>query len=143
MTRSQYQSRIAEKTCEKGWKQLDDSCYFLTVVKTTWAKTRDSCLKKGADLAVITSERKQIFLTAISGASTYRRYWIGLHDMHEEGTWTWIDGTHYETSYKRWIKGEPNDWEQGEDCALLQAFGEWNDISCDYEDAYGICEKRL
>ncbi|XP_066445591.1 hepatic lectin-like [Eleutherodactylus coqui] len=134
---------IKKKTCEKGWKQADGSCYYITGVKATWAKTRDSCLKKGADLAVITSKREQAFLGFLSDASSYRFYWIGLHDMDEEGTWTWVDGSNYETSYKRWSDDQPDDWQDGEDCVHLRAFGEWNDISCDYEGAYGICEKKL
>ncbi|XP_066446161.1 hepatic lectin-like [Eleutherodactylus coqui] len=134
---------LKKKTCEKGWKQLDDSCYSLTVVKATWSKTRASCLKKGADLAVITSEREQIFLATLSDASSYKRYWIGLHDMDEEGTWTWIDGTNYETSYKHWKTGQPNDWQDSEDCAHLWTSADWNDHDCDASDAYGICEKKL
>ncbi|KAG9469826.1 hypothetical protein GDO78_019567 [Eleutherodactylus coqui] len=134
---------FSEKTCEKGWKQADGSCYYITGVKATWAKTRDSCLKKGADLAVITSKREQIFLVSISDVSYDKHYWIGLHDMDEEGTWTWVDGTNYETSYKSWGIGEPDDWEDAEDCVYLWAFGVWNDVSCDYEDHYGICEKKL
>ncbi|XP_066446157.1 lactose-binding lectin l-2-like [Eleutherodactylus coqui] len=134
---------LKKKTCEDGWKQLDDSCYSSTVVKATWSQTRDSCLKKGADLASITSEREQLFLVSISGASSYKHCWIGLHDMDEEGTWTWVDGSNYETSYKRWGNEQPDDWEDAEDCVHLRAFGEWNDISCDYEGAYGICEKKL
>ncbi|XP_069802337.1 hepatic lectin-like isoform X2 [Dendropsophus ebraccatus] len=135
--------RAKEKTCEAGWKQFDDSCYSLTVFKASWMKTRSSCLKKGADLAVITSEREQIFLRTFSDASTSKRYWIGLHDMDEEGSWTWVDGTDYETSYKKWKKGEPNDHDEGEDCVHLWSFGEWNDVHCPYDNAYGICEKNL
>ncbi|XP_066449642.1 CD209 antigen-like protein A isoform X3 [Eleutherodactylus coqui] len=93
---------LKEKTCEDGWKKLDDSCYSFTVVEATWSQTRDSCLKKGADLASITSEREQIFLVSISDVSYDKHYWIGLHDMDEEGTWTWVDGTNYETSYNLW-----------------------------------------
>ncbi|KAG8574059.1 hypothetical protein GDO81_009020 [Engystomops pustulosus] len=134
---------LKKKTCEDGWKQFDDSCYSLTVFKAAWAKIRKSCLKKGADLTVITSAREQIFLTSYSGSSSFKRYWIGLHDMDEEGNWMWIDGSDYKTSYQNWKKGEPNDNDDDEDCAHLWTSGEWNDIPCDYDDAYGICEKKL
>ncbi|XP_073510242.1 hepatic lectin-like isoform X2 [Phyllobates terribilis] len=133
---------VKKKTCETGWKQFGDSCYFLTKVKTSWSKTRTSCISKEADLAVITSSSEQLFLSTFSEASMSKRYWIGLHDMDEEGYWIWIDGTDYETSYQHWKKGEPNNNDDDEDCAHLWTFGEWNDVPCDYQ-AYGICEKEL
>ncbi|XP_066449643.1 histone-lysine N-methyltransferase SETMAR-like [Eleutherodactylus coqui] len=46
-------------------------------------------------------------------------------------------------SGESWGIGEPDDWEDAEDCVYLWAFGVWNDVSCDYEDHYGICEKKL
>ncbi|XP_066449641.1 CD209 antigen-like protein A isoform X2 [Eleutherodactylus coqui] len=58
---------LKEKTCEDGWKKLDDSCYSFTVVEATWSQTRDSCLKKGADLASITSEREQYGVLVMNG----------------------------------------------------------------------------
>ncbi|XP_075711553.1 hepatic lectin-like [Rhinoderma darwinii] len=139
----QLHTSVKKKTCEAGWKQFDDSCYSLTVFKAEWSKIRNSCLKKGADLAVITSNREQVFLTSYSDASSAKRYWIGLHDMDDEGTWIWVDGTDYQTSYQHWKKGEPNNYEENEDCAHLWSFGEWNDVPCNYENAYGICEKKL
>ncbi|XP_066445595.1 hepatic lectin-like [Eleutherodactylus coqui] len=132
---------LMEKTCEDGWK-FDDSCYYVTTVQANWQKTRNSCLKKGADLASVTTEREQIFLTALSTSSAYRRVWIGLHDMDEEDSWTWVDGSNYETSYKLWAEGQPDDWDYREDCVHLWTSGQWNDHPCHYEH-YGICEKKL
>ncbi|XP_056425115.1 hepatic lectin-like [Hyla sarda] len=143
MDMDQLHTSLKKKTCEVGWKQFEESCYFLTVTRTSWSKTRSLCLKKEADLASVTSEREQIFLKTYSDASSSKRFWIGLHDMDEEGSWIWVDGTDYETSYKSWKKGEPNDMLGDEDCAHLWSFGEWNDVPCTYEDAYGICEKKL
>lgn len=137
----QLHMSVKKKTCETGWKKFEDSCYYLTVFKDSWSKVRSSCLKKEADLAVITNEREQIFLKSFSGASSSKRYWIGLHDMDDEGTWIWVDGTRL--SYQGWKSGEPNDYEENEDCAHLWTFGEWNDAPCDDDNAYGICQKNL
>ncbi|KAM3926804.1 hepatic lectin-like [Leptodactylus fuscus] len=134
--------RGKEKTCEAGWKKFDTSCYYLTIVKDEWSKTRSTCLAKEADLAVVTSDREQIFLSSYSGASSSKWYWIGLHDMEDEGTWIWVDGTNFETSYKHWKKGEPNNYQDNEHCGHFWSSGEWNDAPCDSE-AYGICEKKL
>ncbi|XP_075129095.1 hepatic lectin-like [Leptodactylus fuscus] len=133
---------VKKKTCEAGWKKFDTSCYYLTIVKDEWSKTRSTCLAKEADLAVVTSDREQIFLSSYSGASSSKWYWIGLHDMEDEGTWIWVDGTNFETSYKHWKKGEPNNYQDNEHCGHFWSSGEWNDAPCDSE-AYGICEKKL
>ncbi|XP_063787580.1 hepatic lectin-like isoform X2 [Pseudophryne corroboree] len=132
-----------EKSCDPGWLQFDGSCYYLTLSKSNWNKSRSVCIKKGADLAVITSEREQNFLTTKSAANYGKRFWIGLHDAIEEGVWIWVDGTNYEASYTSWKEGEPNDHFGDEDCVHLWTAGEWNDVYCTYDDSYAICEKKL
>ncbi|XP_075049902.1 hepatic lectin-like [Mixophyes fleayi] len=139
----QLKTSVKKKPCEVGWLHFDDSCYYLSLVKSNWQKARDGCIKKEADLAVITSEREQIFLNAKSNAGVIRRFWIGLHDIDEEGAWTWVDGSNYETSYKFWKEGEPNDHLEGEDCGHMWTNGEWNDVPCTYDQCYAICEKKL
>ncbi|CAH2330250.1 Hypothetical predicted protein, partial [Pelobates cultripes] len=71
------------------------------------------------------------------------RHWIGLNDIEDEGTWTWIDGANYSASVQFWKKGEPNDYGKNEDCALLHTTGEWNDMPCTFTDSYAICERKL
>ncbi|XP_063785890.1 hepatic lectin-like [Pseudophryne corroboree] len=134
---------VSEQSCEPDWLQFDGSCYYLSLVKSDWHKARSACTKKGADLAVITSEREQIFLTTKSAASPSRLFWIGLHDSTDEGAWEWVDGTNYESSYKSWKEGEPNDHYGDEDCAHMWTAGEWNDALCSNGQRYAICEKKL
>uniref|UniRef100_A0A669BTS9 C-type lectin domain family 4 member M n=1 Tax=Oreochromis niloticus TaxID=8128 RepID=A0A669BTS9_ORENI len=68
-------------------------------------------------------------------------FWIGLRDVHEEGTWKWWDGTLLAEGY--WNDGEPND-HNNEDCAALYPkanfYKSWNDVKCDAQMKW-ICEK--
>lgn len=68
-------------------------------------------------------------------------FWIGLRDVHEEGTWRWLDGTRLVEGY--WKDGEPNDV-NSEDCATVYPkenfFKAWNDNSCEVKHKW-ICEK--
>ncbi|XP_053318832.1 hepatic lectin-like isoform X2 [Spea bombifrons] len=130
----------AKASCEKNWIQFDGSCYYIHLRKSTWMNARSVCKTKGSDLVVITSEEEQHFLM-INTNGKDQRFWIGLHDMDDEGTWTWVDGTDYEKSYKFWMKGQPNDYKLNEDCAHLWRNGEWNDSHCT-DDCYAICEKK-
>ncbi|XP_035922138.1 asialoglycoprotein receptor 2 isoform X2 [Halichoerus grypus] len=71
--------------------------------------------------------------------------WIGLTDS--EGTWKWVDGTDYQQSYKNWAATQPDDWQGhevggGEDCAVVQANGRWNDNFCKQVQRW-VCEMRL
>ena len=40
-----------------------------------------------------------------------------------------------------WRQGEPNNWDYGEDCAVLGGEGGWNDLKC--EPIGGLGWKRL
>ncbi|KAM5171809.1 C-type mannose receptor 2-like [Mantella aurantiaca] len=140
-TRMKLVERDAKKatTCETGWQKFQDSCYYFTSVKSNWMKARSTCISKHADLAVITSDEEQKFVSRQTGSIPH---WIGLNDIEEEGKWTWVDGTDYTSSYKSWMPGEPNDTENNEDCAHLWD-GRWNDKKCTHSDFMALCEKKL
>uniref|UniRef100_A0A8C5PHP6 C-type lectin domain-containing protein n=1 Tax=Leptobrachium leishanense TaxID=445787 RepID=A0A8C5PHP6_9ANUR len=137
----QMEKASYKETCEKGWLLFKNYCYYITSTQTDWMKARSFCIKKGSDLVVITSQEEQLYLMSI--ANMINRYWIGLNDEEEEGTWTWVDGTDYKTSFKFWKKGEPNDYMTKEDCAHLWIDGEWNDVHCTFDRCYAICERKL
>uniref|UniRef100_F7CSY8 C-type lectin domain family 4 member E n=1 Tax=Xenopus tropicalis TaxID=8364 RepID=F7CSY8_XENTR len=133
-----------KEACDSAWIQFEDSCYYITTKKTNWQKARSFCVQEGGDLVVVNSEKEQKFLKEKSGVSNLKRFWIGLSDIEEEGTWTWVDGTDYSTSYQFWKKGEPNDHLTNEDCAhLWNPTGEWNDVHCTFQEPYAICEKKV
>lgn len=127
-------------TCEIGWQQFQTSCYFLTSRKSNWMKARSTCVSKHADLAVITSEGEQKFLSGKTGSNPH---WIGLTDNEEEGKWTWLDGTDYASSYKSWMPNEPNDDNKNEDCAHMWTNGNWNDKKCSHDEFFAVCEKKI
>ena len=101
-------------------------------------------------------------MVELAAASHLERFWIGLHDWHEEAScdetgFIWWDGT--PTDFESWAEGEPNDWVQrgwrggaancegrgdgsGEDCVeVYVSEGRWNDISCEAQRAFvcGTC----
>ncbi|XP_068128329.1 hepatic lectin-like isoform X2 [Hyperolius riggenbachi] len=131
------------KTCETGWTQFQNRCYFAGKDKCDWTAARKLCVQKGSDLVVIDNNKEQIFLTGKLSPAAFRRFWIGLHDLDVEGQWKWVDGTDYENSLKFWDEGEPNDHDEGEDCAHLWTNGLWNDVPCTYDNCYPLCEKSL
>ncbi|KAG7325900.1 hypothetical protein KOW79_010825 [Hemibagrus wyckioides] len=112
--------------------------YFVTK-HTRWNEARQECRSKGADLVIINSQEEQEFLSQMFSGEA----WIGLSDSAEEGKWMWVDGTKMTTGF--WWQGEPNDYEQKEDCAATGSrhakakVTTWADYSCETE-LNAICE---
>ncbi|XP_070297327.1 C-type lectin domain family 4 member M-like [Salvelinus sp. IW2-2015] len=130
-----------KQTCPEGWQKFESSWYFLSTEKKTWEKSRQDCLERGADLVIINSDKEQTFLVNLK-----KRFWIGLTDSVNEGTWKWVDGTLLTTRY--WYAKQPdNAGPNGdEDCAEIHEdqspLKSWNDMSCDSKLNW-ICEKVI
>uniref|UniRef100_A0A4W5K3H9 C-type lectin domain-containing protein n=1 Tax=Hucho hucho TaxID=62062 RepID=A0A4W5K3H9_9TELE len=132
-----------KKTCSEGWQKFESSWYFLSNETKIWNKSREDCLKRGADLVIINSDKEQEFLFNLNKA-----VWIGLTDSVTEGTWIWVDGTPL-TTPRYWSPHQPDNGdgkpEYGEeDCVEIHKDQSprtsWNDISCNSKLNW-ICEK--
>ncbi|XP_052002345.1 killer cell lectin-like receptor subfamily B member 1B allele B isoform X2 [Xyrauchen texanus] len=120
--------------CGRDWLHFEDSCYFLSQDRLNWQKSREECQKKGGDLAIITNERVQMYLTEKGKL----HYWIGLNHV---GTnqWEWINNNVLTVRY--W-----GDVSSSGDCALLATneppAQSWHRSSCRMYLQY-ICQKSL
>uniref|UniRef100_A0A673W8E4 C-type lectin domain-containing protein n=1 Tax=Salmo trutta TaxID=8032 RepID=A0A673W8E4_SALTR len=43
-----------------SWQKFESSWYFLSTEMKTWKESREDCLKRGADLVIINSEKEQV-----------------------------------------------------------------------------------
>ncbi|KAG2466118.1 MRC1 protein, partial [Polypterus senegalus] len=70
-------------------------------------------------------------------------YWIGLNDVASEGQWEWSDGSPYLEEVQYWRPGQPDNWQDDEDCIEITGldYGRWNDAFCTKSDQY-ICKKQ-
>ncbi|KAK2903172.1 hypothetical protein QQF64_009912 [Cirrhinus molitorella] len=75
--------------CGKGWLRFENTCYFLSHNRLSWQQSREECQRKGGDLAVITNERVQMYL---SKKKDNLHYWIGLN-LVGTNEWMWINNT--------------------------------------------------
>ncbi|XP_019204169.1 CD209 antigen-like protein 2 [Oreochromis niloticus] len=148
-TMRSYLSMLSDgcKHCPAGWILMNSVCYYFPLKSNevkTWKESRDFCQLQGGDLIIIDSrdeENTTVNYLKNYEAHTVMRFWIGLTDVHEEGTWKWWDGTLLAEGY--WNDGEPND-HNNEDCAALYPkanfYKSWNDVKCDAQMKW-ICEK--
>ncbi|XP_054431762.1 C-type lectin domain family 10 member A [Pteronotus mesoamericanus] len=133
----------SQKTCcPVNWLEHEGSCYWFSRTGKPWPEAERYCQLQNAHLVVVGSWEEQNFVQKHLG-SFYT--WMGLSDP--EGTWKWVDGTDYETNFKNWKPGQPDDWQGhglggGEDCAHFHPDGRWNDDVCQ-RPYHWICEASL
>ena len=92
----------------------------------TWVGADNACKRAGLQLATVQSAAQNALVrTAADG----NQVWIGGTDAASEGTWVWSP-TNTPMSYTNWYPGEPNNWENNEDCLIFDSSGKWNDVPC-------------
>jgi hypothetical protein len=92
----------------------------------SWTNAESKAVALGGHLVTINDAAEEAWLRTTFGSGT--RYWIGFTDEAVEGTWVWASGE--PVTYTHWNQGEPNDWGNGEDYALMNwdtGTGAWND----------------
>ncbi|XP_069768302.1 C-type lectin domain family 4 member A-like isoform X2 [Narcine bancroftii] len=119
------------RICEPGWVLFRRNCYLFVNESQSWEESRKHCKEQGGHLAVVSSEKVQMFLANHSGGLPR---WIGLTDLLTEGTWVWMDGTPVIDSSVFWARRQPDDplagsLDSGQDCGLLRG-RRWFDEDC-------------
>eukprot|EP00392_Amoebophrya_sp_AT5.2_P019048 g19740.t1 len=126
-----------------GWRCADGIAYKYfsrdhNGKPLNFADAEDFCNRYGATLATIQTDFQNYdALTSLVGK---RWPYIGANDRKKEGRFVWTsDGKKVEKKF--WNRGEPNNWNKREDCAVRRARnGKWNDINCSRKRDF-VCSK--
>jgi len=65
-------------------------------------------------------------------------FWIGLTDRETEGVFVW-ESDKSVAAYTDWISGNPDNYNDIEDCVHIQTGEKWNDINCNSK-LYPLCQ---
>ena len=117
-----------------------------------WDRSKKICNEQfGYNLVSIESREERNFLNQIIQTNKSIEYFIGLRKDTSTGVWRFLsDNSTVNVSNRGhwpWAKGEPNNGNSKENCALmyrdyLNNFGRYNDIRCTLRKAEAgfICE---
>lgn len=120
--------------------------YAVCETPFNWGGARTACRVAALmmDLVIINDEAEntavdKLVTDLIGPAGTA---WLGANDAPPlpDGEWRWRDGTQFWMGaasgsavgglYSNWATGQPDDAGGAEDCAQMNAGGEWNDLPC-------------
>ncbi|XP_046329421.1 perlucin-like [Haliotis rufescens] len=135
------------RQCRQDWElgNGEKSCYKVVKLQTSWAQAYMWCTVLRSHLADITSQFEQDSVADIlktKYSDYYEQFWIDLSDMSTEGDWRLMT-FNQNTTFTPWIQGQPNNYDQAENCAHINAKPErnfmWNDHNCQAQLNF-ICE---
>ncbi|KAF3848642.1 hypothetical protein F7725_015139 [Dissostichus mawsoni] len=95
---------------------FNDRCYKYIATHLTWAESELQCLSEGANLVSIHSQAENEFVRSLikNFDPAERSTWIGLSDLHKEGSWLWSDGCLEKFVF--WDAGQPDNGLGKEHC---------------------------
>lgn len=99
--------------------------YTLYVAKMTWQQAKEWCEENDGYLAsIVDADEQKNIEKLLSGYEGY--YWLGGERVSND-SFGWI--TNEPWSYSNWNDGEPNNYENSEDCVGIYPNYLWNDYS--------------
>ncbi|KAM9712648.1 macrophage mannose receptor 1 isoform 1-T1 [Menidia menidia] len=138
--------------CAPGWLGFHGKCYkFISEEgKLDWKEARTRCHNEGGNLASVTSEKEQSFLT-MQMLYYSEDFWIGMNDVNWEMHFVWTDGRG--VSYTNWAKGQPTSGRESYltneefDCVVMEGSttaqkGQWKVEDCSSKSGF-ICKKNV
>ncbi|HYD02478.1 MAG TPA: GC-type dockerin domain-anchored protein [Phycisphaerales bacterium] len=118
--------------------------YYL-LEPSSWTEAEARAVELGGHLATVRNDEENLFIftevRSAAGGPGFRRLWIGLNDVAEEGTFVWSSGE--PVTYTNWGGGEPNNANGTEHYVQIPWFSQaWNDNSDLPTDdpVYGVVE---
>ena len=113
----------------------------------TFDEAQEFCQSKKSKMVEIESEEENsVIIQELSKLSMQNIFYrIGLSDAAEEGDWEWTSSGKNPV-FTNWRLNEPNNYGNGENCAILGIQGKWNEYECNTrsfnkDSIYALCEK--
>jgi len=135
---SAHFSALPSPAAVAGIKETDSKVYLLVKEEKRYSDAEVYCQGRGGHLAMPKDEGANAAIAGYITDAGLNRVYIGIHDTHQEGVFTYVDLSAM-TTFSKWRKGEPNNAYDDEDCVEMVASGEWTDVACN-PTMYFVCE---
>ncbi|GFR64045.1 macrophage mannose receptor 1-like [Elysia marginata] len=104
-----------------SWTIYNNNCYYVSAISgdtatASWFEARLACMDMGADLASISGDDENGYITSVISAHPQNAFWIGLNELDLD-SYKWTDMQ--PLSYVNWAKNEPNDAYGAEKCVEI------------------------
>lgn len=101
--------------------QANGHIYYL-LANSTWTEAEAKAVTLGGHLATINdaAENNWVLSTFANYGGAAHSLWIGFNDVQQEGTFGWSSGE--PVSYTRWLSGEPNNANGGENYVIIEGY---------------------
>jgi len=127
--------------CPDGWVSHQGRCYIYLHEQINWFLAQDTCGYLKAKLVELETEEENKYVSELVQSRGVNKAWIGLHDIAEEGYWTWTSNRE-SPNPTHWANHQPNDQDHMADCAAIQpATALWADYNCQDDTFPYVCEK--
>nr|XP_060625019.1 mannose-binding protein-like [Anolis sagrei ordinatus]XP_060625020.1 mannose-binding protein-like [Anolis sagrei ordinatus]XP_060625021.1 mannose-binding protein-like [Anolis sagrei ordinatus]XP_060625022.1 mannose-binding protein-like [Anolis sagrei ordinatus]XP_060625023.1 mannose-binding protein-like [Anolis sagrei ordinatus]XP_060625024.1 mannose-binding protein-like [Anolis sagrei ordinatus] len=120
----------------QGAVSVGEKIFVSTGQQESFFKGRDLCASAGGKLASPKNEAENRALTEMV-KKNYKYAFLGINDIQTEGTFVDLNGA--PLRYTNWKSGEPNDYNDNEDCVIVLDNQLWNDFNCEHKSPI-FCE---
>ncbi|XP_062591548.1 C-type lectin domain family 4 member M-like [Saccostrea cucullata] len=126
--------------CEKGWVSFNGNCYFFSSTKMNFHDAATFCTNaaSGSSLLEDQSPHEEKWILIQFRLRGLHKIWIGVSDIFEETKFVRMSDAEVVTDIK-WAKGQPDNYNNNENCLEIYSNGEWNDRNCDERNGF-ICK---
>ncbi|XP_026204869.1 lactose-binding lectin l-2-like [Anabas testudineus] len=136
--------KLQRGNCPPFWYSFEGRCYKYVSTRTTWAEAELYCVSQRANLVSIHSLEEENFVKSLIMNFDLAQgdTWIGLSDIHKEGSWMWSDGCPVKFVY--WDSRQPDNYKELEHCGENNHGSElkWNDHLCSNLFS-SVCASRI
>ena len=117
----------SRNSCLDGWTSLNGRCVQLFDAASYYSADA-TCKSQGSRLITMNTADDWLALTyQLTNRGTHELY-LGLSDSWREGSFVWSDGTQADSL--PWSSGQPDNYNNNEDCVHVYEGTELNDLSC-------------
>jgi len=119
-----------DPACPVGWVNNLGKCYLTTNLKKNYDQCLEICTNLGATLPCVMNAAENNYFASIFPVVVGNGMYLGLNDHVTEGDFQWQAGC--ASTYRNFLPGEPNSFQNLEDCVALYNDGRkmWNDMRC-------------